>query len=455
MVNDNETPTGKAVSDNKFDLNEDELQGIHVLHPNRNEDKGRERIISKVRSSGKGRVDKTSVRPSTTKPQEITVLTNDLFDEIADHHSNISISIFMPTHRASQEGNSQDLNSFKLIVQKVISDLKAKGKNDNQINAVIKPAHDLIRNESFWDKTTNGLALFLSKGDFKFIRLPYTPVEKVFINEMYYLGPIVPLVNNKDKFYLLVISKKQAKLFRGDRFGLTDMKIKEMPNGISDVVHLEEKDDKNLFRTGSSGAGQGANYHGMGAGVPDEKENIALYLKEVDRTIMQEVLARENAPLVLAGVDYELSIFASVSQYNNIWPQHLKGSVENESLENLYQASMEVVAPHFDERTKRALEQFGNQSATTLVSTDARTIIPAAYYARVSQLFIQENEQIWGRFDEETGAVTIHDAEGDEDHDLLDRAIVKVFANGGEVHKLPKERMPNGAIMAALMRYEI
>lgn len=146
-------------------------------------------------------------------------------------------------------------------------------------------------------------------------------------------------------FFVLILSKKNAKLFRGDISGLHYVEVEGLPNGINDVMRLEEKDDKNLFRTGSSGAGGGSNYHGMGAGVPDEKENISMYLKEVDKTLWQSGFNNSKTPLVLAGVDYIVAIYKDISQYKFIHDDILSGSMENADPKVIYQKAKEIISP--------------------------------------------------------------------------------------------------------------
>jgi hypothetical protein len=146
-------------------------------------------------------------------------------------------------------------------------------------------------------------------------------------------------------FFMLVLSKKKAKFFRGDASGLHHVEISELPNGINDVVHLEEKDDQNLFRTGSSGAGGGSNFHGLGAGVPSEKDNISMYLKEVDRTLWTSGLNKSNAPLVLGGVEYIVAMYKEISQYKHIMDKCICGSIENEDPKVIYRKAKDIVNP--------------------------------------------------------------------------------------------------------------
>jgi hypothetical protein len=226
-----------------------------------------------------------------------------------------------------------------------------------------------------------------------------------------------------------------------------------MPNGVNDVVHFEEKDDQKLWRTGSSGAGGGANFHGIGAGKPDEKENIALYLDEVDETLWKEILHTENVPLLLAGVDYLIPIFKQVSKYKNIYPDALTGSYEHESLQNLFEESKEKMRPYFDQPAKDALENYKNHSSTNLVTTQPSEIIPAAHYGRVTQLFVQVHEHIWGRFNEAENDLELNFDAKSGDECLLNKSVIKTILTGGEVFFLAAEDMPDKSKMAALFRY--
>jgi hypothetical protein len=46
-----------------------------------------------------------------------------------------------------------------------------------------------------------------------------------------------------------------------------------------------------------------------------------------------------------------------------------------------------------------------------------------------------------------------HDTPDEDGEDLIDNAVVKTLANGGEVFLLDKEKMPVETQMAAIMRF--
>ena len=216
----------------------------------------------------------------------------------------------------------------------------------------------------------------------------------------------------------------------------------------------KNKDDQKLFRTGSSGGGQGANYHGMGAGKPDDKQNISMYVDEVDETIWKEVLNRENKPLVIAAVDYIHPLFKEVSNYKFIWPEGLTGNFETTDTATLHSRSWELVKPHFEQSKKKALEHYGNKSATALTTANFDEVIPAAYYGRVDTLFVKKNAELWGTFDEQESVLHIHPTRQDNDESLIDKTVMKTIMNGGMVYELDGDEMPVGETpFAALMRY--
>src|SRR5690606_19297089 len=229
-------------------------------------------------------------------------------------------------------------------LQQIVGLLKARGYDQTFMEKLLKPGYDLYRDDQLWYNMSPGLVVFIADGTFRYMKMPYAPKDELLVNTSFYVTPLLPIMMNVDYFYLLVLSKKQAKLYRGDAFGMTNVPVPELPHGVDDVVHIEEKGNQRLWRTGSSGGGSGANYHGTGAGKPDQKENLAMYFDEVDETLCGSVLNRETAPLLLAGVEYLIPIYRSVAKYKPLWDDPIIGSVEHEDMKALYRMAREKMA---------------------------------------------------------------------------------------------------------------
>lgn len=439
----------QTVTDQYITDEDEQIAAVPIRHPNRNANKGQSRPTYKGNKHGTLLADR-----STITPQEFITLSKEAFSELANFSASCCVSAYLPTHQAGVEVNERaDAVAFKNILQRIQNNLRSKDMEQAAIDRVVEAGYALLKDDGFWLDLSKGLAVFMAEGYMKYVKMPFVPKEKMLINTSFLAGPLVPLITNRDHFYLLTLSKKQAKIFRGDAFGLTPIPLDEMPNGVDDVVHFEEKEGQNLWRTESSGAGEGTNYHGAGGGKPEDKDNVALYLDEVEETLWKEVLHEEKAPLLLAGVEYLLPIFRQVTSYQHVWDDVITGNHDHDDLSSLHKKAMEKMAPYFERRAKKALEDYGNHLSAGLSTSFPEDVIPAAYYSRVSQLFAAKDEHIWGTFDEQNNKLTIHEEQREGDECQLDKAVIKTLLNGGEVFFLEKEQVPAAGKIAALMRY--
>ena len=426
MRQDRDVQMGPAITQE-----EDMDNALRMKHPNRGTNK-KNNANKPIQQATAG-----------TQPEEMPgILYKTLFEQLADYSSDCCISLYIPTHSAGMEVNAQhDRITFKNKLQQVKSQLQQKEMGTTDIDAILAPGYALLQDDEAWYTMTNGLAVFMSKDFFRYARMNNEPKEMTLINNSFYLRPLVPALADvhNDYFYVLMISKKKASLFRADGFYIEAIEIEEMPDGMDDVIHFEDKDDNKLFR--------------MGDGKPDEKENIALYLKEVDRTVWQALLSREKAPLLLAGIDYLLPIYRSVSSYQHICEDSLTGSYEHQPMSALYAAAREKMEPFFNKRHEVALDAYCNKLATPLTSSMPETVIPACYYGKVAELFIDQDMHLWGHFDMPNNILTLHATREDNDDCMIDKAITQTILHGGQVHLLPKDKMPKGSDIAALFRY--
>jgi hypothetical protein len=446
----------------KYTTGEDTLaENVPVRHKNRNTSKGEDTFKGKENKeeSDKSKNETFTEDRTTTIPEQLPgILTKERFTELADYRSDCTVSLYIPTHRAGVEVNEHfDAISFKNTLNTVEQMLREKGKDEGYIQNLLKPGYDLIRDDAFWKDLTEGLALFIADGFFKYIKMPATPESKIVLEATFYVTPLIPIMTSKEYFYLLVISKHKVKLFKADAFGMQPVVV-DLPDGIDAVKRLSGL-DATTYRRGESGrrapgVSQPGQSHGGGGGNPDGKDNLATYFEAVDDILWDEVFKNEkNAPLMLAGVEYEIPIYKGVCDYHNVWENALTGSREHQDTRSLYKDAREVMEPYFQQRTTKALQTYGNRSATTLTSTVIEELVPAAHYGRIAQLFVCKDVHVWGSFDETSGQVIMHGAQQADSEDLVDHTVVKTLSTGGEVFLLEKSQMPSDGCLAALLRY--
>jgi hypothetical protein len=298
---------------------------------------------------------------------------------LALYQSICCITVYLGTHKAGEEVNERyDAISYKNALQKAEAVLKERNVLTTTIQNMLAPGYDLLRNDAFWLQQSPGLALFIADGYFKYIKLPFATEEYVAVEDTFYVTPLIPAMLTQEYFYVLVISKKQCRLFRADAFNLHPVHVENLPKGLAS--ELADTNVETTFRTGGRGGTGGANFHGMGGGNNnDDKVYIANYFEAADDEIWKQILHDETAPLLLAGVEYLIPVYKSVSDYNHIWEDALTGNHEHDDINSLHQQALEKMQPYFQQRLNKALENYANQSATQLTSTVKVDIIPSAY----------------------------------------------------------------------------
>jgi hypothetical protein len=305
-----------------------------------------------------------------------------------------------------------------------------------------------------------GWPVFISSEGFRQYRLPVRFDELVSVNDRFHIKPLIPLLHDAGRFYVLTINQKNIRVFQGTRVGLQEIEVKDVPKSIDESLVEDFPDNSQLqfkhVRARSTWAGSAAGRSGLfpghGEDEPDKAQYVARLFRQVDKGL-HELLREENAPLVLAGVEYLHPIYREVNTYPHLLEPGIPLSVQGESLNELHQQAWAVVEPQFQRARQGAFDRYLELAATQRASHNMKDIVPAAYHGRVDTLFVALDHQRWGSFDPSAGAVDVHLERRPGDVDLLDLAAAKTIVNGGAVYASEVEKMPDKVLLAAVYRY--
>jgi hypothetical protein len=193
-------------------------------------------------------------------------------------------------------------------------------------------------------------------------------------------------------------------------------------------------------------------YHGHGVGKDDTKVNIVRFFHLLDKGL-QTLLHDEQAPLVLAGVDYLLPLYREANTYAHLVEEGISGNPEGLRAEELQAQAWSILEPLFQHGQKTAAANYQQYLGTGRASNNLPEIIPAAYYGRVDTLFVALGVQQWGRFNADTQEIQVHQEAKPDDEDLLDLAALYTFLNSGTVYAVKAGEGPDSTPLAALYRY--
>ena len=373
-----------------------------------------------------------------------------------DDTPGIHVSLYLTTHRAGAE-TAQDPIRLKNLLARAAAELDELGARSAEIEATLGPARALLDDVQFWAHQADGLAIFLGGREPEVLRLPLRFDELVVAADRFDLKPLLPLLGGDGRFCLLALSQNRVRLFEGAREAMREVDLHDLPTSLRDVVGYDWEDRSLQFHTGApraAGGGQrAAMFHGNVSPKDDAKPEIAAFLRTVDDGIAS-LLGADDVPVVLAGVEYETSIYRQVTRLPRVMAEVVTGSPDRTPPAELHARAWAVVAPLFDAERNAAAERLRSLASTRQATTDLRTALTGALEGRLDTLFVPVGVRTWGRLSAERPRPEIHEERRPGDRDLLDVAAVHAFLTGARVYAVPPGEMPvAGAAVAAILRY--
>ena len=385
------------------------------------------------------------------------IFTREMLNELSRAEGQTLISLYMPTHRVGRE-IQQDPIRLKNLLSQAEQRLADRGLRIPEVEAVLKSAQTLQMNGQFWQHQSDGLALFITTDFMRYYRLPTNFEKLLVIAERFHVKPLLPFLSRNGHFYVLTLSQKQIRLLEGSLFSIDEIDLENVPTSLREALKFDDPERQLQFHTGTNATGVGgarpAVFHGQGAREDDAKTDLLRYFQQVDKGLM-EMLGDEQAPLVLAGVDYLLPICKQANNYHYLVNEAIEGNPDDLSAEELHQQAWKIIEPIFNTDQRQAIARYKESigSGSKLASNSLKSIIPAAHYGRVDTLFVALGTQIWGSFDAPKNSLEQQQEFRPGDQDLLDLAAVQTLLNGGAVYALEPGMMPDEAPISAIFRY--
>ncbi len=383
----------------------------------------------------------------------MTVFSRQELAELVSSPAQPCVSIYMPTHRVGAETREGPIR-LKNLAREAERQLTGAGLPPRQATGLLRPVEALLEDTLFWSYRSDGLALFSSAELFRCYSVPVALNELVVASKRFHVKPLLQLLTGDGRFYVLALSQNKVRLLEATRHLVQEVDLEGVPQSLDEALRYDDKEQQLQFHTPAPvGRGeQAAVYHGQGAGIDDAKNDILRFFRQVDQGLGRW-LKKENAPLVLAGVEYLLPIYREASTLQHLIDQGISGNPEGLSPEELRDRAWAVVEPRFLKARQDAVDRYRQLAGTERASGKLARVVPAAYRGTVEYLFVAVGVQRWGVFDVGTSRVRSHQRPKPGDEDLLDFAAVHTLLRGGTVYAVDPGEVPEDAPLAAVFRY--
>ncbi|BAZ68061.1 MAG: hypothetical protein KME28_00490 [Pelatocladus maniniholoensis HA4357-MV3] len=370
------------------------------------------------------------------------------------------VSLYIPMQKAGAEIRQNPIR-FKNLIREAEERLDKMEMRHTDAVDFLQPAKELDTNE-FWQQQDHCLAIFVSPNIFRYYQLPIEFEELVVVSNQFHLKPLLHLINNDGRFFVLALSQDNIRFFEGTHYTINELEVENLPKNLEEALNYDETAKTGQFRIGTSKgstsnpSSQPGQFHGQGSRDRDQHQKDILQFFYLINEALHERLRDAKAPLVLAGVEYLFPIYKEANTYHNLVVEEgIAANVDIVKPEELHEQAWTIVEPTYVQ-TPQAITELYQQitgEGTGRTSSDLKEIILAAYYKRVDYLLVPVAQQVWGDFDPETMAVDLHSEAQPDDQDMLDFAAVHTLLNGGAVYTVDPEELPNGIPAAAIFRY--
>ncbi len=362
------------------------------------------------------------------------------------------LSLYQPTHRSHPE-NQQDPIRFRNLVKALAESLEQEFTSKT-ISPVLDPFWKLADDADFWNHTYDGLAVLGAPGLFRVYRLHRPVRELAIVARSFHLKPLLRILQSSDRYHVLGLSRRGAKLFEGNRDALDEVEL--VPDAAQIIVDALETTEKEphvetwTYGAGTTGAGK---HHGDAAKTKAEDIAEERLFRAVDRAILEHYSKPSGLPLLLAALPEQQADFRRISRNPMLLDNGIDTHSSSLSVEELRARAWRVIEPYYLARLAKLTESFGEAQSRELGTGDLAQAMRAAVAGRVSTLLLEADRLIPGRMDTTTGEIEFAELASPAVGDLLDDLGELVLKSGGEVVVVPAERMPTQSGLAATYRF--
>jgi len=361
------------------------------------------------------------------------------------------VTLFLPPYRPAGTAHPPGA-VLKGLIQELTGRLAALKIPGAQAQQIIEPLDRLVDDSEFARGTQSGQVIFRSCDYFRKFEVPEIERAAAFAGGSFMVRPLLGHGNSTPHFFILKLSQKRADLMRCGTHTCQPVPFpKGVPYTLEEAMAFKPPDHdlENRSSAGpSTGAMRGIRF-GTGSGRETEHAHLADFYKTVDHAV-HDVQKDGRAPLVLVGVEEDTSLYRSVASYTAVLERTVGGSPGGAlSAQDIERQARAIVRSSEADHLAAELVAIRERTAPARFSTQLWPILKAAAEGRVSRLYLDENAERMGVFQE------IRRGErwdwGEED--LLNLAAVETLARGGSAFTLATSQMPDQASIAAIFRY--
>jgi Bacterial archaeo-eukaryotic release factor family 11 len=357
---------------------------------------------------------------------------------LAEHRSDICVSIYLPTTPVSQEA-AADRIELKNLARQALHQLEAAKADKRRVAALKEHLDDLLDDDEFWRFQARSLAVLATPDGVQTFRVPNALTAMVEVSDRFHLKPLLRTVTFPNTCFVLALAEGSVRVVQVSAdLPPAVIKVDGMPKDAASAVGRSTVNDRS-----PSGRLQGSE---------GQKVLLRQYARKVDHEL-RGLLTGSGIPLVLASSEPLASIYRSVNTYAHLAAAGIDGSPGHATDAHLAERARGILDGLYRHDIAQWKSTFAAREKEDRAITDIAHAARAATFGAVDSMVVDIDEVVPGTVDETTGAVTYAAAADAVGYGVVDEIATRVIRSGGRILAVRKADIPGGKSLAAILRY--
>lgn len=370
----------------------------------------------------------------------IDIPSQDDVRRLGSYRGSNCMTLCLPTSPVTPDTDA-DRILLRNLVRDGIGQLREAGASRGDIEAITEEMDSLDTDVPFWAYQANSLVIFVNPEHLVTFRLPNRLDPLVETGDRFYLKPLLRSLTVPQSLFVLALAQGGVRLIEvSNDLPPYDVTVADLPTDMETAVPERPLADKMP--------------RGSEDGRMSPKIRMQQYARKVDQAL-RGFLPRGEVPLVLAATRPMDSIYRSVNTYPYLLEEGFRGNPERITEADLAAGTRAVLDELFAQKMADLRDRFAVREERGLASGDIAYVARAATFAAVSTLMVDIDAVVPGTIDEATGVVSYATDEGTHAYGVIDEIARRTLATGGEVLALRSDDMPDGAQVAAILRFAV
>jgi hypothetical protein len=362
------------------------------------------------------------------------------------------LTLYMPvTEAAANQSSKANELEWRELVRQIEQKLRDVGPKKRELLEPLSDWEVFLAGGSVHGRS---IGVFRSAELLRLAWLDERVVSRAVVGPHFFIRPMLLELTRPKTFYILALSQKNVRLLRCTMRSSEEAPLPASTATSFDAYMNTAKPDHVLDNRSSAGPDAGGG-KGVMFGTSSEREDkdqyLAHFYRQVDRGL-NEILRGQNEAVVMAGVDYEIALYRSVSKFPRLAEEFVEGAANSLKAGEMHARAIEAIQRCYEHKVDNALAEY-NHKVGGGATNRLKEVVTAAHDGRVLTLLVSDSLQTTGVFDE-----TAHRAKGretgtTEDEDLVNDAAVQTILHAGQIYVAPNSKMPQGSPAAAIYRF--